>query len=116
MLLSKDNFTKGMAIFFSCGGPNPDVLTLKVWHQMLCRIEPKDFQDAIMALCQEEKELGSINFVAEITQRAKGLRNDRLRFPEPSAEQKQLTPGSDCVDKKMVQDLIKSLNVESVTK
>ena len=103
-----------MAIFFSCGGPNPDVLTLKVWYQMLHRIEPLDFEAAIMALCQEEKQLGSVNFVAEITQRAKGLRDNRLRFPEPSAEQKQLAPGPDCVDKKMVQDLIRNLNIESV--
>ena len=65
-MLTKAQFGQGLLVFNSCGGPNPDEVTIKVWYELLKELNPYCFQEAIVKLVRNEKNLGCINFVAEI--------------------------------------------------
>ena len=72
-MLSKSDFGRGMTIFNSCGGPNADPETMEVWYQFLKDLDPFFFREAIKDLITKEKNLGPINFVAEILERSEKI-------------------------------------------
>ena len=115
-MLDRNQFQQGIKVFRSCGGPSLDPQTIEVWYRMLNKLEPEDFEGAVMALCVEETDLGFKNFVAEISQRARLLQIQRERFENTETEQKQLKPGPDCISKGQVTELIESLNIKEVKK
>jgi len=70
-LITREQFTQGLLIFNSCGGPNADGATLTVWYELLKNIEPFFYREAIIDLVKNDLNLGCCNFVGEIIKRAK---------------------------------------------
>lgn len=100
-------FTKGVKLFLSLGGPNPDKDTLKVWFGLLSDIHPQDYGNAVVDICKTNKDLGRINFVAEVLERVKLHKGERRRA-ETRAE-RQLPP-KDMVRPEKLRALIKDFN------
>jgi len=111
MPLSKEQFKNGMLIFNSCGGPNTDVMTLKVWHKLLSNLNPQDFEGAVISLCEEVTELGPINFVAQIKIRARSLAERRIMAKTAQDAINLLEDGEEYVSKEEVSDFIKKLQI-----
>jgi len=112
-MLTQNQFQQGIKIFRSCGGPKLDTQTIEIWFRMLARLEPPDFEGAIMALCEEVTEMGSINFVAEIKQRARILAERRKRMQAGSSDN-LLEGGGEYIAKEMVTDFLKKFNLKAV--
>ena len=77
---------------------------------MLKHIEQKDFENAIVHLMQNEKNLSIINFIAEIIERAKMFRETRESLERRNQQQllpKNLIPKEKL--KKLVKDFVKTL-------
>lgn len=64
--LPNDQFTFGMKILLSCGGPNIDTQTLAVWYKMLSDLKPRYFSLAIEQICKEEESIATLNIVQKI--------------------------------------------------
>jgi len=109
-MLTQNQFQQGIKIFRSCGGPKLDTQTIEIWYRMLARLEPKDFEGAIMALCEEVTEMGSINFVAEIKQRARILADRRKRF-QAGRSNNLLSDRHDYVPKEMVTKFLEGFKI-----
>lgn len=77
--MTRQEFLLGLKVFWSCGGNKEDKETLEVWYRMLQDLDPKDFEQAIMDICQTKTELSgfSFNFVAEVKSRARSYRSRR---------------------------------------
>jgi len=72
---------------------------------MLNKLDPTDFEGAVMALCVEETDLSFKNFVAEINQRAKFLRDRRKSLEVIPVE--ELAAGESYVSRKMIKQFLK---------
>ena len=105
--MEASQFQTGLKVFLSCGGPNPDEQTIEVWFRMLRGVHPVDFEKAVMDICQNNLDLGRINFVAEVLQWAKIHRAKRHQV-ETRAE-RQLPP-KDMVPVEDLQKLVKDFN------
>lgn len=100
----------GLKIFLSCGGPNPDEQTIEVWFRMLGNVHPEDFEKAVLDICRVNKDLGRINFVAEVLEWVKIHQHNRLQVESRAERQlppKDRVPIEDL--KKLVKDFNKSL-------
>ena len=97
----------GLKIFLSCGGPNPDEETLEVWFRMLKDVHPQDFENAVLDICRKTKDMGRVNFVAEVLDWAKLHRGDRVS-KETRAE--RLLPPKDLVPREDLHKLAKDFN------
>ena len=108
--MTKEQFLKGLKVFWASGGANPDEDTLEIWYQMLSHIVESDYQQAIMHLMRNERKLATINFIAEIEERAKmfrGMRESEARYNAKQIEPKDTIPTEEL--KKLVKDFTKSL-------
>lgn len=92
MNLSRKNFSKGLAYFYSCGGPNPDRETLEVWYDLVKHITPLDFEAAIKSVCREVTDLGRANVPGEICGRAEENRIERERKANYNRKQLEEAP------------------------
>ena len=86
MVMTKEQFAKGLLIFYSCGGPNPDEATLNVWYQLIKDITGYFYQESIINLVKTEKNLGYINFPYEIYDRAKRIESEQINLAEGMLE------------------------------
>lgn len=107
--MTREHFQAGLKIFFSCGGPNVDEQTLEVWYRMLANIHPEDFEKAILDLCQEEKELGRINFVAEVKDRSGSHRRQR---ESKLAQNARMLPPKDMIPIEDLRKFCKDFNAK----
>lgn len=108
--MTKEQFLKGLKVFWASGGANPDEDTLEIWYQMLSHIVESDYQKAIIHLMRNEKNLATINFIAEIEERAKmfkGQREAEARYNVKQIPPKDIIPRDKL--KKLVKDFTKSL-------
>ena len=78
--LSKDQFSIGIKVLLSCGGPNIDTQTLGVWHTMLADLTPEFYDKAIYHICQTEESPQTLNIVQKIREVHNVLRKDGNRL------------------------------------
>ena len=102
--MTRQQFQAGLKVFFSCGGPNVDEKTLEVWYRMLANLHPEDFEKAILGICQEIKELGRINFIAEVKERSATHRRSR---ESELARNARMLPPKDAIPFDKLQKLCK---------
>ena len=100
-------FSKGLKVFLSLGGPNPDTDTLKVWFGMLRDVHGQDYGKAVVDICKTNTDLGRINFVAEVLDRAKVYQRERVSV-ETRAE-RQLPP-KDRIPPDKLKELVTNFN------
>lgn len=105
--MEASQFQTGLKVLLSCGGPNPDEQTIEVWFRMLGHVHPVDFEKAVMDICQNNKDLGRINFVAEVLDYAGAHKRTRDSKESRAA---RLIPPKDTVPIEDLRKLVKDYN------
>jgi len=80
-----------------------------VWYRMLINVHPDDYEQAVMDLCQNHKELGLINFVAEIKERSEMFWRNRQVVESRKA---RLLPAKDVIPPEKLYKLVKEFQAK----
>lgn len=78
--LSEEQFSFGMKLLLSCGGPNVDTQTLQVWYEMLSDLDFRLYGKAIKRICVEEESIQTLNLVQKIRQVYSAIRIEEKRL------------------------------------
>jgi len=96
---------KGMAIYKSLGGKNLDEPTLMIWYGMLKPIKDRHWEEAVIVVCKNQRELARCNFVAEIGVVVRELaRREQKTVAKPEIGEEQVDPA---VVKEFMQTFLK---------
>jgi len=78
--LSEEQFSFGMKVLLSCGGPNVDTQTLQVWYEMLSDLDFRLYGKAIKRICVEEESIQTLNLVQKIREVYSTIRIEEKRL------------------------------------
>lgn len=76
---------------------------------MLANLHPEDFEKAILGICQEVKEIGRINFIAEVKDRSAMHKKKR---ESDLARNARMLPPKDAIPIERLQELCKDFNAK----
>ena len=69
--MTKPEFLKGLKVYWSSGGTNPDEETLEVWFQIIQNVPLAAYQFAIKGIIGDLDDLATINFTKQVKDRAR---------------------------------------------
>lgn len=103
--MTRQEFHKGIKVYLSCGGLNPDKETLELWFNFLKDISLGAYQYAIKEMVNNIDDLALVNFVKQVKDRA-GI-HDRI-FGDKWKE--QLEKPADAIPQEKLLKLCKDFN------
>lgn len=115
--LTNKQFSFGMKVLLSCGGPNVDTDTLAVWYRMLSDLDPVYFDQAIQHICKNEESPQTLNMVQKIRELHDTLRGEakRLKSAEKSSKMPWIQDRKDHPERYMSPEELKT-KIRALTK